>query len=374
MQRVLGLALSLALAAPASRTEAQAPGSVSQIHRRDSGSAARDAYRRAFQLMVEHRWSEAAAAFREVVARFPGTREAELSAEMLQLASSLTLHEPVLGESRGPSIDRSGRAELAVDATLFGLWTGIALSIIGELDRASLLVTSATAGLGLGASLWLTRQGRITSGAASLVGTGIMFGTFDGALVAALANLETKPALGVTLGAGAAGLLAGAVVGSQTDVTSGSVALATAGGYLGTFLAGMALYAFDVGGRVPAAAALLAGANVGLLGGGVWASQVRVSRGRVLLCELGGLLGGLAAGGVVALAAHDGTRREPIAAALTAGVLAGTGLAIHLTRNFDAKEDEAHPAVSLALPTPIVLAAARRGPPALGLGVLQGTF
>lgn len=70
MQPVLGLALSLALAFPAGRTEAQASGTVARPPpgERDSEGAAQDAYRRAFQLMVERRWSEAAAAFREVVA------------------------------------------------------------------------------------------------------------------------------------------------------------------------------------------------------------------------------------------------------------------------------------------------------------------
>lgn len=55
-------------------------------------------------------------------------------------------------------------------------------------------------------------------------------------------------------------------------------------------------------------------------------------------------------------------------------MLAGAGLSIHLTRNFDAKDGDAQPAVSLAPPTPIALSAARGRPHALALGVLQGSF
>jgi hypothetical protein len=339
-----------------------------------ASSPARAAYREAFRLMAERRWTEAATGFREVVATFPGSEEAVLAAEMLRLAGELTLREPVLGRPARATLDRSGRAELAVNATLFGSWAGIAVSSIAELGQASLLATSGTTALALATSLYLTRQGRITPGGASLVGTGIMVGTLDGALLALLADLDTKPALALTLVSGGAGLVAAAAIARAADVTSGGAALTTAGGYLGTFLAGMALVAFDVSGREAVAGTLLAGANLGILGGALRASAVEVSRGRVLFCELGGLLGGLTAGGVI-LAADRHPGGPAVAAALTVGVLAGAGLGIHLTSDYDAqRRDEAPTAVTLRLPAPLLIPAAGMRPPALGIGLLQGAF
>jgi hypothetical protein len=106
---------------------------------------------------------------------------------------------------------------------------------------------------------------------------------------------------------------------------------------------------------------------------------VQPSRGRVILCGVGGLLGGLLVGGVLLATATSSATPPLVAGLLTAGVGAGTGLGIYLTRNYDSP-DAATPAApevkSATLESPSLWVRPHHGATAaaVGLNVLQGAF
>jgi hypothetical protein len=72
---------------------------------------------------------------------------------------------------------------------------------------------------------------------------------------------------------------------------------------------------------------------VGLISFALLSQSMPVSRGRVLLIDAGGILGGLLGAAAVALATDDG---DPILVGAGVGVLGGLGLATWLTSDFDA--------------------------------------
>jgi hypothetical protein len=356
----------------------------------DAGTRA--TYETAFQLLRKGKWREAAAGFQEVVRQAPGTQEALIATELERLAKTfegpprLELREPTLDRVPGPARalapigpDQSGLVELAVNGTLFGLWTGLAFSIAIVLDAQALLLVALSGGGGLGATLLAAKDRRITSGGASLIGTAMELGVYDGFMLGGLLELGSPRTLFATALMTSVATTATAVaLQSQLDLTVGDVALITSGAYLGTFLTGMILLFTNDLVRLSERAffgLLLGGTNLGVLGMSIASSEIEVSRGRVLLCELGGLLGGLLAGGVILAAGATEPSARAVSGILTAGVLGGTGLATYVTRDFDeGGAPEKDRKVTLLPPSPVLVPRSGRRPMAVGLSLLNGRF
>jgi hypothetical protein len=231
------------------------------------------------------------------------------------------------------------RAELVVGQTLHGIALGGEFCGVVQCDDGRAIVAALVvgAGVGLTGSLLLTGDG-VTAGRASALNTGTIWGGWNGlALLGSVAPSDFgQEAFAVMMASQLVGLGAGELAYRLWTPTGGDVAMAnSAGAWLGAFtLFGLAATSFDADSRA-IFATLLVASDLGLVGGALATSWVRMSRGRVLLIDTGGLLGTLLGFGVTVLAAGDNVEPSAVFPAGIIGGLAGLGLTAYLTRNWD---------------------------------------
>ena len=249
--------------------------------------------------------------------------------------------------------ERGGRAQLVLGATLYGIWTGVAIDVLGGVDGDRQRVLFPMLGMvaGLGGSLVATRQGGITGGQAWSIITGLDYGTYNGLLWSAATDRATdKRVVGVALGAGLAGGAIGAVVAGYHP-PQGGVELVRSGGLYGTGVALLAalLIAPDGASSKAIFTTVATGMDVGLAAGAILATQVPISRNRVLLVDAGTVAGaGLGLGTTWLIAGTHGDARRALGAGGLIGMGAGMAAAILLTRGLET----GHQAAADAAPVP----------------------
>jgi hypothetical protein len=236
----------------------------------------------------------------------------------------------------------TARAELAVFQTINGLAVAAELCGVAECEDPRLVIggLAGGAGLGLGLSLYATRDG-ITPGQALALNSGTFWGfanglAIHGALEQQSFNPRRLPGLlagGQLLGLGASQLL---YMNFRPD--AGDVALMnTAGFWAGTFA--LLINGIAETQEIQAVAlSTMAAFNVGLLGGGILSKYYPMSRGRAFVIDAGGLVGSLTGvGAYLFFTGGDGGPQGGFTSAVIGGV-AGLGLSTYLTRKWDADE------------------------------------
>ncbi len=283
----------------------------------------------------------------------------------LLLAASLTLGG--VGDARAAEPDRSGRAQALILTTGFGLYQGIALSILleeydllpsggdSEILAASAL-TLATTGLGFGLGWWVTEEYGVSEAESGLFTSTTMWvalNGFSGGL--GLGLDDTDELLWNTLVSGWTGQALGILLAANVDRTAGQISLmntvATWAGAEAALLQGV--FGADLGSNYITWPTLLA--DVGLLVGVYLARDVDISRGRARLLDLGAFAGALA--GPAALFMVWGPEenvREWYLSAMAVGIPIGIGVAWHLTRDLDAPDESSdRPSSSATLMVPL---------------------
>jgi hypothetical protein len=275
----------------------------------------------------------------------------ELLAERYGSTPSGTVALERLTEWRRVGIDRSGRVELQVWSTLYGLWLGIAVPAAFGADDSEAYGAGILLGApaGLLAARAVTRSRDITEGQTRAITWGGTWGTWQGLGWAHVLDLgtetvceqgfcyETGDATEAQFTSMIAGGLVGVVTGailSRRDIPTGVAAGAHYGSLWGTWIGVAGAYLADLEGDDVMATTLLVG-NAGLVGGAYLANRHDLSRNRLRLISLGGLLGGLAGLGVDLLVQPDDDK-------VLLGIplfLSGAGLAAatHMTRDYDAR-------------------------------------
>lgn len=270
------------------------------------------------------------------------------------LCREMQLQSERIAEARFTDAPPSGNVELILYSTAFGIWTGAALSVAGEVGENSLLISGASGLAGLGVGYLVSRIADITPGQAAMVTLGGNAGTWNG--IAWFVALSEKGFIDSTdilvpLAAGYAGIGTAALLAPRLKPSSGDVALASSGALWGTFLAGMGLLIADIDEFSTEAffTTLVLGTDIGIAAGALAASQVDLSRARVNLVDLGGTLGALVVGGV--LLSTEAESPQAVGASLSAGALAGGALTLYLTRNMDRRSDQSAARPIDGLPT-----------------------
>lgn len=245
--------------------------------------------------------------------------------------------------------DRSGRSRLVLASAIYGIWAGVAFDILADVEDERSVVLPPMLGLaaGLAGSIYATRSGDVTAGQAWAVITGLDYGTYSGLLWSAATDADEERLFGTALATGVAGGLIG-VLAARFRPAQGSVELVRSGGLWGTAAAAMlALMSSNVS-DTGAFTLLAAGMDLGLLGGGLLATRVNVSRDRMLLIDTGAVTGLLFGLGTTWLIAGIDDNRQAVGAGGLAGLLAGIAIAVVLTQDMDA--DDAQQARA---PTPV---------------------
>lgn len=274
-----------------------------------------------------------------------------------------TLARPVVAAPEtsveGPS--KGARASLTVVQTLHGITQGILLCEISNCQdgRAYVAVSLLGGGAGAAISLLATRSG-LTQGQAAAINSGTVWGFGYGLASIGSFDLDGDSSTGAVM-AGALGFTGlGILVAEFARPTAGQVSLANSGGLWAGVVAGLLL-----GTQSHGDTRAFFGIEQGVVGAGLItfalvSRHLDISRGRVLLIDAGGILGGLMGLSALFLVLDD-DHGDALLVGTAVGVLAGLGTATFLTRDFDAPDNT--PAVSV-----VPAAMGRHG--GMGLAVL----
>lgn len=255
---------------------------------------------------------------------------------------------------------QGARASLTVVQTMHGVTQGILLCSIANCDDTRAYVALSLLGGGAGAAIsLLTTRGGLTPGQAAAINSGTVWGFGFGLASLGSFDLDGDKSTGVVM-AGALGLTGvGILVAEFARPTAGQVSLTNSGGLWAGVVAGL-LMATQRGETQDFFRIEQGVVGAGLLTFAVMSRNLDISRGRVLLIDAGGILGGLLGLSALFLAVNT-DNEDALLVGTAVGVVAGLGTATFLTRDFDAPDDT--PAVSV-----VPAAMGRHG--GMGLAVL----
>ena len=344
---------------------------------------------------AQGRWDVAAALYRLLVERYGATVAATDARGRLVSPPA----QVVYGD---------GSVELTVWMTLYGAWLGVALpgALGADSPEAYGVGLLAGAPTGLLAGRSLARSLSLTEGQARAMTFGGTWGSWQGYGWREVFDwgvgqrcdagfgyeycYDTEGNVEETFAAmivgGLAGMGAGALL-SDSDITPGTGTVVNHGSLWGTWFGAAGGILMDLEADNLLAAALVGG-DVALIATALMAPGWNVSRSRVRLVSIAGVLGGL--GGVgLDLIIQPESEKTAVAIPL-AGSIAGLILGIAATRGSDSDVLEAaadgalfqlnEGRLRLGMPTPLptfVAADGPRGPrwrPALGLELFRATF
>ena len=263
---------------------------------------------------------------RELLSTQAATRAA-VEAEREEAARGTT--QGILSPTRS-----QGRAVLAVNMGVFGIFTAYSLERASGNDDPRVLypLLALGAGVGLGAALLVADEWDVTTGDAWYLSAGPIWGAASAFLIAAGHNvqpIEDRYSWGVGGGLIGVGLATLAV--TRTNMDDGDATLAHSGGSLGLLVGGAVEYLYR--GSTTAATpytGLGYGSAVGVVAAGLLATRVTVSPQRVLLVDVGAgggaLLGAAAASPLIVLQNQtEANTRAWIAVTLAGAALGGVG-------------------------------------------------
>ena len=260
----------------------------------------------------------------------PATRQA-----MLALSSSApgTHDEP----RRGPVAEtptNGARAELALFQAMHGIYAGIEVCLAAECEEAEPILGLALAGGIVGAAASLSIDD-VRPGTRALANSGTVWGAFNAGMLLWATEVDLGPGIGLGLLAGQGAGLGIGIALDRKRPTAGQVALANSGGLWTLALTGLTLAAIqpDTNENTLPVILMVAG-DAGIGVGAYLASRYPwVSRAQTFVLDAGGIVGGVAGGGLGVMLTGDFDDRSTYAAAAV-GVAAGLGAAAYLTRNW----------------------------------------
>jgi len=272
----------------------------------------------------------AAALYRHIVRRFPGTPAAESALARLD------------GRVTG-----GGETELRVWATSYGLWMGVAIPLALESEEPEAYGAGLLLGgpVGYLAAHRFARSRPVSPGQARAISWGGTWGAIQGAGWAIVFDLDDdriEDRIWSMIAGGAIGTVGG-VLASRSEITPGTATAATAGSVWGLWF-GVATSVLADAGEDPTVAAAMVTGNIGLVAGALAGNRLPLSRGRTRLISLGGVIGGFAGLGSALIAEVD-DEQSAIAFPLV-GSIAGLIAGVALTRGEDVEDDPYGPDAS----------------------------
>jgi hypothetical protein len=277
---------------------------------------------------------------------------------------------PAAGGISETASANEGRGRLALWSSLYGIWLGVATDVLFDVNgtRTAIVAPMVGMGLSLGASLLITADHPVTTGQAWTIITGLDYASVNGALWGAGLGLSAKGVVGAALGTSAAATVTATWVAASQRPKAGDIELVRSSLLWGT-TAGLLGIASLGPSSVSAQTAWKGGAlamDLGLLAGVGLASQVDLSRNRVLIIDAGAIGGGLVGFGMTWLIVGGvNANGRAVAGGALGGLLLGIGVAALATRHLDTPDDSnqalAYPALfaraadgrwSVALPAP----------------------
>jgi hypothetical protein len=248
--------------------------------------------------------------------------------------------------------ERNGRPAIVIYSSVYGIWLGVATDVLIGLDdiRGAIVPPLLGMGAGLGLSLLATSDHPITGGQAWTIATGYDYGTINGALWAGGLDFSAKGVVGTALATGLSASAIGLLVAAKMEPRQGDIEVVRSGLLWGT-ATGMLVMAMV---QVDDEKTFLRGTGVamdlGFLAGLAFAASFDISRNRDLLIDAGAAGGAFLGFGVTWLiTAGPNMSGRALAGGTLAGIYAGMGTLIYLTRHMDAADDADAPQTTALL-------------------------
>jgi hypothetical protein len=268
----------------------------------DPETNARVLYGLALRHALERRYDLALSAFEELGRSYPAAYDS-LGADSLRADASRLAATPGGLFRRGSVIDRSGYADLMIFAGYYGLWFGIAApyAIGGEDVSAEAVAAGAIFGpaLSIFVAHAATRGKSVTEADADMASLGGWFGTWQGLGWSGYAELDDQDCFQLGLLGGLAGIGLSAAYNSAVQPSEGYASLMFSSVWWGAWLG---LVGAGVAGAEDALGASLLGSDALLIATAAAARETGMTKKRVRLMNLGGVLGAFAGSGVCVLA------------------------------------------------------------------------
>ncbi|MFP2911606.1 hypothetical protein ACLESD_42590 [Pyxidicoccus sp. 3LFB2] len=302
-----------------------------------SASAETD-YTEGFEALVQGRDAQALEAFEQVLAVCP---QHPYASELIRLARArLTPGGQLALEAAremGPERRSSaGLAGMTVLQTLHGATQGILLCAIAECSGQGYAAVSLLgAGAGAAGTLLLARDG-VTSGQAAVVNSGTVWGFWFGIASMLALDLEGDDALAATMLGGAGFTGVGILLAATLRPTAGQVSMANSGGLWAGVVTALLVATADTGEAKTLFAIELGTTAVGIATLAMLSDTLAVSRGRMLIIDAGGILGGLLGATATFLTAGDDAG-DAILVGSAVGVVTGLAVTAYITRDFDGR-------------------------------------
>jgi hypothetical protein len=302
-------------------------------------AAGEKAFQEGFALLLEDRYAEAATALRQAHRLLEDPERIAAAAALLELADARAAGSVPPVQQIVEDALRDGRFPFVLYSTLAGISTGIKLSILLDFHDARGVAATimGTTGLGLGLSLMATREGTLTRGEASLFRTGLIVGSYGTLHIARIAGTDFQSAVGLMLVGSLAGGAGGFFGARLTEMSPGDAALVGSTTFWGSITGLLMLPVLQPRAEEAFSGIMLGGTLAGLAGGLLATSFVDLSQTRVLLLDLGAVVGGVALGGLGLIVFFDDFRVADRAIPLMtiAGIIGGGAASLYLTRDLD---------------------------------------
>lgn len=233
--------------------------------------------------------------------------------------------------------DASGRGEFVYFMSGFTTYEVLGIAGLAHVDdgKAYLALTIGGLGTGLAVGILGTRSGTMSSGRAATIDSSWLWSSINAATIAGIAGTNFDDGFGATLATGALAVGTSWALTGRGTPSVGDVTVVNSGGLWGFAFASLGMLTFldDVPSGKTTAWTMLIGADTGLLLGALAANRMEMSRGRMLIIDAGGLLGGLV--GVAFPVFSDSTSRRYYGAATLGGIAAGLATAAYFSRHWD---------------------------------------
>lgn len=285
----------------------------------------------------------------------------------------------------------AGRLGITTTLGLFGVWNAVAGGLLVSTNAPLTNGTGLVAGTGVAALVlgvaggfggyYLADRLQLDEGSARLVASGVIWGTVIGSAMApTVASIGDKTGFNLAItGVVAAGYIGGGgavLLASFIPFDEAQVSMINSGGFIGGTLGVLALpnlLSAQVEGIAPYSLTFAGATTVGLVAGGIVGRKLSLTWGEALLCDLGGVLGGIAGGTVSVVLGGAGVDNVtlltlPPAVGLVAGYVGGAVFVSQWRANRGAPVWRDAPAVR---PTAMAIVSGQNVVP--GVGVV-GTF
>ena len=246
------------------------------------------------------------------------------------------------------SSTRLARGELAFTQSIHGITLGVELCVLLECTDERSFIGSILLGTGAGlAGSFLYEPDGIRPGQAAAINSGTYWGAWTTLTMSIGFDFvrDAQTFTGLMMLGQLAGTAAGAFLYDSFEPTSGEVSMINSAGVWSGVLTALTLNVAEVNGQTDFWLPLFVITHAAGAGAAYLSRTYSMSRGRVLLIDGSGLLGGLLGASAVVLTAGSDASSEAVQTSMILGISGGLALGTYLSRSFDGPDINASVAV-----------------------------